>query len=668
MANLLGQNIGTNYKGILNLDSTINTPLDATLRAVTDGEGDASPLQLSTDAVSVGAISGARLAIKGSGTTSATTSLLVQNSSGTEVLKVTDDSVTNARGSLNVLHPSVAARSLKLGWGSIFATDSGSELTLGAVLAVPSSPQILLAGNTRSSGANTMQLQASLGVSIAASLINPLAQLHIKGSGTTGATTALLVQDSAGTESFKILDNGAAFIRTSLQLSGGVTFSTNTNTLTIGTTLTNITGNVGTLPVYTFSMGGDISTSNTSNYFSISKTISPSAGSANFRNLIVDYTINASGVQTGTATGIFLNATETNLNGMSHNLLDLQTGGVSKFKVTNTDSSFSGKLGIGTDAPTFNLEVKQTSNQLRLSTPLDIYTYLEVNASAGQVVMKFGNGSGTTHFINNYSTGVWASNKWAFGSSYFVPSAQLHVKGSGTTSATTSLLVQNSAGNSALTILDNLNSQFGGTVTSDGGFRSIAYFDSFQRVALNNGLNTNPQNYLISGGVGRILLIDNSEADFNRLQFGGTTSSFPSLKRNGTAIDVRLADDSNYALLNTGATFIKGSGTTFATTSLLVQNSAGADMVKLRDDGFFICTGNIQAIGIIATAYGTFGSQSYDPSVVLGAQSTSAGFQPPRMTTIQRNAIATPAIGLIVYDTTTNKLTCYNGTTWNDLF
>ena len=32
MANLLGQNIGTNYKGILNLDSTINTPLDATLK------------------------------------------------------------------------------------------------------------------------------------------------------------------------------------------------------------------------------------------------------------------------------------------------------------------------------------------------------------------------------------------------------------------------------------------------------------------------------------------------------------------------------------------------------------------------------------------------------------------------------------------------------------
>jgi len=48
MANLLGNNIGTNYKGILNLDSTINTPLDTTLRAVTDGMGTASPLKLST--------------------------------------------------------------------------------------------------------------------------------------------------------------------------------------------------------------------------------------------------------------------------------------------------------------------------------------------------------------------------------------------------------------------------------------------------------------------------------------------------------------------------------------------------------------------------------------------------------------------------------------------
>ena len=285
-----------------------------------------------------------------------------------------------------------------------------------------------------------------------------------------------------------------------------------------------------------------------------------------------------------------------------------------------------------------------------------------------------------------------------------ISGARLGIKGSGTTSGTTSLLVQNSAGNSALTILDNLNSQFGGTVTSDGGFRSIAYFDSFQRLALNNGLNTNPQNYLISGGVGRILLIDNSEGDFNRLQFGGTTSSFPSLKRNGTAIDVRLSDDSNYAQFNTGATFIKGIGTDATTTALLVQNSAGTQSFKVADSGSvqigstsginWTFNSNILSSSQYAYIAGSNGSiltngsfsggvhgngnggkvcdngisTAQVASAVLEVSSTTKGFLPPRMTTTQKNAIATPASGLVVYDETTNKLACYNGTTWNDLF
>jgi hypothetical protein len=162
--------------------------------------------------------------LKGSGTTSATTSLLVQNSAGTEVLKVTDDSVTNARNSFNVLHPSVVTRSLRLGWGSIFATDSNSELTIGAVWTVPSAPQILLAGNTRGSGPNTMQLQASAGVSIATSLINPSAQLHVKGSGSTSATTALLVQNSAGTQLLRVKDDGQ------VQLGSSSNFTVDGNT------------------------------------------------------------------------------------------------------------------------------------------------------------------------------------------------------------------------------------------------------------------------------------------------------------------------------------------------------------------------------------------------------------------------------------------------------
>jgi hypothetical protein len=48
----------------------------------------------------------------------------------------------------------------------------------------------------------------------------------------------------------------------------------------------------------------------------------------------------------------------------------------------------------------------------------------------------------------------------------------------------------------------------------------------------------------------------------------------------------------------------------------------------------------------------------------LTVTSTTQGFLPPRMTTTQRNAIASPATGLQVYNTTTNTNDFYNGTVW----
>lgn len=44
--------------------------------------------------------------------------------------------------------------------------------------------------------------------------------------------------------------------------------------------------------------------------------------------------------------------------------------------------------------------------------------------------------------------------------------------------------------------------------------------------------------------------------------------------------------------------------------------------------------------------------------------STTKGFLPPRMTTTQRNAISSPPAGLMIYNSSTNKLNFYNGTAW----
>jgi hypothetical protein len=135
---------------------------------------------------------------------------------------------------------------------------------------------------------------------------------------------------------------------------------------------------------------------------------------------------------------------------------------------------------------------------------------------------------------------------------------------------------------------------------------------------------------------------------------------------------------------------IKGYGSTSATTSLLVQNSAGTAAMTVKDDlstsvkTLYIdnsiegaTSGRMNIIsqydlairpntGGVGFAEG-FGF-SVNGSALIEMQSTTKGFLPPRMTTTQKNAIASPAAGLVVMDITTNKLCCYDGSTWNDLF
>lgn len=51
-------------------------------------------------------------------------------------------------------------------------------------------------------------------------------------------------------------------------------------------------------------------------------------------------------------------------------------------------------------------------------------------------------------------------------------------------------------------------------------------------------------------------------------------------------------------------------------------------------------------------------------SAMISAESTTKGFLPPKMTTTQKNAIAAPTAGLIVFDTSIAKLCVYNGSVW----
>jgi hypothetical protein len=69
--------------------------------------------------------------------------------------------------------------------------------------------------------------------------------------------------------------------------------------------------------------------------------------------------------------------------------------------------------------------------------------------------------------------------------------------------------------------------------------------------------------------------------------------------------------------------------------------------------------------GVLAESW-NIGS-SRNTSAVLQANSTTQGALLPRMTTTQRNAIASPATGLEIYNTTTNRKEVYNGTFWQGI-
>jgi hypothetical protein len=125
MANLSTQNIGANYKGILNLGSTINTPLSTTLRAITDGDGNTTPLQLATNRIALGSgtISGTSLLnFPDAGTTAADG---IQFGIGSSNLYRSGLNTIRTDGSLNVFG------TLLLGNGVINA--SGGNITLNSV-------------------------------------------------------------------------------------------------------------------------------------------------------------------------------------------------------------------------------------------------------------------------------------------------------------------------------------------------------------------------------------------------------------------------------------------------------------------------------------------------------------------------------------------------------
>jgi hypothetical protein len=304
------------------------------------------------------------------------------------------------------------------------------------------------------------------------------------------------------------------------------------------------------------------------------------------------------------------------------------------------------------------------------------------------------------------------------------PSAMLHVKGSGATSATTSLRVENNNASPSLVVLDNGYVGIGTGSASyklevvDGGSTYVAQFRGSNSsyvvsgdtsLAGESGFNSRNSSGQMFLNVSASIVSLTATSGANTLVFNilGTERMRVNNSGNvgiGTSTPAYKLDVSGSVRFNVGATnpIIFGRNITYPNVPSISMNNTLSDTLMagfFADDlNFYINSPNriiirgsgnannssfVFSNGSMGQGYGSYntnpsstdgiyaagkigvGTNTPVASAKMQIDSTTQGFLPPRMTNAQRTAISTPAVGLMVYCTdATEGLYIYKSTGW----
>jgi hypothetical protein len=524
------------------------------------------------------------------------------------------------------------------------------------------------------------------------------ARLGVKGSGSTSATTALLVQNSNAITLLSVLNNGNIGI----------------GTLTPGTILPDIWGTGGySLELLGASneatgiflrrgsftgIGLDIWSRNSAGSSYIDNRYDSTGANGiilrirtagtprtvaafddEFGAKLGDWTNNRanavrvegdlsfrSGGGPRTITGplntsLILNALPLN----SNEGVILQYSGLTGFILNN-----SGNVGIGTSAPTYKLEVQGNGlfKTTTSSTPLvvahsgSIAIQIENNATGNRLRLSTLTTYASIDAPDTYLTINPNGAKTNVGTSSNL-NATLGIKGNGSTGSTSSLLVQNSAGTTALEILDNL------VVSSANSTLSFT----------NNSLTHRIANQSFTGNtiacLGNLVIGGSSQMTFSNTTLAFQTSTnFSSIASPNGATRSGISIGGDFTNSGSSGTTI---GNNFNITTALNTSIGNVTLNQLNitntvnttggttlQRGFYYNPTLTGTVGFTHRAIQTTSGGAYintatpDATAALQVDSTTQGFLPPRMTTAQRNAIVSPANSLIVFDTDVQNL-CY---------
>jgi hypothetical protein len=323
------------------------------------------------------------------------------------------------------------------------------------------------------------------------------------------------------------------------------------------------------------------------------------------------------------------------INGVGNGLV-FQRDGSEAMRIASPTSNVL--INTTTDAG-FRLDVNGTAR----------VTNLNVNLSTGSIPFMGASGLVTQNNANLF----WDNTNARLGIGTAIPLDTLHIS----TNANNIVRLSSNPTNANIISFRDIDGTSQGGFLSTGSTFSYGTYRSAQTtlnggiggVGLRTGNGANAHISFYSGNAdgalsterlrlvastGNLLINTTTDAGF-RLDVNGTARIDQTLRLNGTTSGTAIQ--------------FPGGRVDVDTNWIRIKSAGNVDMINIAQN----------FVGINATAA--------TASAVLQADSTTRGFLPPRMTTTQRNAISSPAAGLIVYDTTLNLPHFFNGTIWVSL-
>ena len=376
------------------------------------------------------------------------------------------------------------------------------------------------------------------------------------------------------------------------------------------------------------------------------------------------------------------------------------TGGDFNFRATASFASRlyingnTGSVGIGTSSPAVRLDVRGGDLQVsRGAAGVAADAAINFGSSTANYIYS-GNSNNIMVFATNGSERMRIDGSGNVGIGTSSPAQRLHVATTAAPSGTTQSFLRATAD-------VGFGADFGGGIIQGVGpiatISTVSSGTATERMRIDSSGNVGIGTTSPGGGRLRVLQGANQVAFLSE---GANTPGYPQFGFSGQTADnggrgagMYLPGDSTLAFSTVATERMRidssgnvGIGTsspgkkltvaastdqlslTTGTNELIARaSSSEAALYTFQAIPLNFYTNNAERMRIDSSGNVGIGTSSPNAAARLDVSSTTGGFLPPRMTTAQRDAIASPPNGLMLYNTTTDKLQVRAAGSWVDL-